>query len=187
MENALEQSKIKLIGGMSRISEFWGFPRAMGAIYGALYLSPQHLSLDDLVVETNLSKGAISTNIRALERLGLVHKHVRVGDRRDFYSAEINFWKIIRGILSEREKIEFDLAIRTVGESLELAQSTTSEPSEEELVKFYEQRLRALQSFFNSLDKLVATVITLDELRPGTIERLLGISDEDDPENLKTD
>ena len=37
------------IKGMSRISHFWGFPKAMGAIYGVIYLSPTPTSLDELV------------------------------------------------------------------------------------------------------------------------------------------
>ena len=54
------------IQGMSRISNFWGFPRAMGAIYGAIYLSPAPVSLDELVEQVGVSKGSVSTNVRQL-------------------------------------------------------------------------------------------------------------------------
>ena len=39
--SGLTESREHFIQGMSRISNFWGFPRAMGAIYGAIYLSPE--------------------------------------------------------------------------------------------------------------------------------------------------
>lgn len=175
MDDSLVNAKQNFVQGMSRISHFWGYPKAMGAIYGSLYLSPHPLSLDDMVQEVNISKGAVSTNIRSLERLGLVHKHLIVGDRKDYYSAETDFWKVIKSILSEREQAEFDRAINTVSESLELVQSCDHEP-DAELAEFYQQRLATLQSFFNTLDNFVAAVISFDHLRSGAVEYLVKAS-----------
>ncbi len=158
------------IQGVSRITHFWGFPKAMGAIYGVVYLSPEPISLDKLVEQVGVSKGAISTNVRQLERLGMVHKHLRVGDRKDYYLAETDFWKIARGILREREKQEFDLALRAVGESLDMVKE--ADPSEAELAAFYQERLQGMKQFFNSLDSLVTAVIALEELRQSTIQRI---------------
>ena len=49
MNDELSLAQENFIQGMSRISNFWGFPRAMGALFGAIYLSPEPLSLDELV------------------------------------------------------------------------------------------------------------------------------------------
>src|SRR5512135_1510264 len=111
MNESLSKVRETFILGMSRISQFWGFPRAMGAIYGAIYLSPTPISLDELTEQAGVTKGAVSTNVRALERLGMVHQVVRIGERKDFYNAETDFWKIVKGILREREKSEFDHAL----------------------------------------------------------------------------
>ena len=118
MDDKFLEARNHFIQGMSRISNFWGFSRARGAIYGAIYLSPENLSLGEIVEQVGVTKGAVSTNVRQLERLGMVHKKIQLGDRKDYYSAETDFWKIIKGILQEREKNEFDLALRTVDESL---------------------------------------------------------------------
>lgn len=162
---------------MSRISQFWGFPRGMGAIFGALYLSPAPLSLDELVVQADITKGAVSTNVRALERLGMVHPHLQIGERKDYYVAETDFWKIARGILKEREKSEFDEALRSVGRSLEMIEGAQNqEPLDAEAQKraaFYQQRLRAMQSFFHTLDNLVAAFLALDEFRLSALQKLL--------------
>jgi HTH-type transcriptional regulator, glycine betaine synthesis regulator len=160
--------------GVSRISAFWGFPKAMGAIYGALYLSPQPLSLGDLVEQVGVPKGAVSTNVRLLERLGMVHRRIQVGERKDFYVAETDFWKIVKGILREREKSEFDQALQMVGESLDMVEAGEVDPEQAELARFYQKRLGSMQSFFRSLDKLVATLLALDEFRAGALEKLLG-------------
>ena len=175
MNETLCDARENFIQGLSRISHFWGFPKAMGAIYGALYLSPLPLSLDEIVEQVGVTKGAVSTNARALERLGMVHKHVRIGERKDYYTAETDFWKIIKNILREREKSEFDHALHTVSESLEMINQKEIQSDEEETRRFYEKRMKAMQDFFHSLDNLVATALALDDLRAGALEKLIGL------------
>lgn len=174
MDNELVAAREHFIQGMSRISHFWGFPKAMGAIYGAIYLSPEPLSLDALVDQVGVSKGAISTHGRTLERLGMVHKHLEIGDRKDYYVAETDFWKIVKGILREREKNEFDRALRTVDESITLVDTAELDPPDTELAAFYRKRMQEMKRFFDTLDNLVATFIALDELRAGTAQKLFG-------------
>lgn len=172
MEPELLAARENFIQGISRISYFWGFPKAMGAIYGAIYLSPNALTLDQIVEQVGVSKGAVSTNIRQLERLGVVHKQIKVGDRKDYYIAETDFWKILKGILREREKTEFDLAIRSVGESLEMVEKGDFAGTDIEQSSFYKERMMSLKQFFNSLDNLVATIIAIDDLRSSVLEKI---------------
>ncbi len=178
MNDSLGRARDTLMQGMSQISLFWGFPKGMGAIFGALYLSPGSLSLDDLVTQVGLTKSAVSANVRALQRLGLVHPVVQIGERKDYYAAETDFWKIARAILKEREQSEFDRALRSVGESLESVEQAQAgaalDPEEAGLAVFYHQRLSSMQSFFRTLDHLVETLLALDELRLSTIEKSLG-------------
>lgn len=172
---SLAHAKNHTIQGLSRISQFWGFPKAMGALFGALYLSAAPLSLDELVEQVGVTKGAVSTNIRQLERLGLVHKRLELGSRKDFYIAETDFWKIFKGILQERSKSEFDQALHTIAESLEIVDRTAlSSPEEQQLARFYQKRLAAMQDFFNSLDRLVAVLLAWEDFKVNALERLLG-------------
>lgn len=174
MNEQLAAAQANFIEGASRISSFWGFPKAMGALYGALYLSPSPLGLDDLVQQVGVTKGAVSVNVRQLERLGMVHKHLRIGERKDYYTAETDFWKIVKGILHEREKTEFDAALRAVTDSLTMLESAQFNPEEAQLAEFTRQRLQALANFFHALDNLVAAVLALEELRSSALARLLG-------------
>ncbi len=176
MNENLHSSQQNFIQGMSRISSFWGFPRAMGALYGAIYLSPDPISLDDLVEQSGVTKGAVSTNVRQLERLGMVHKHIRVGDRKNYYTAETDYWKIIKGILREREKHEFDTALKSVNASLEMINSAEVSSDDTELVSFYHERMENMQEFFIKLDHVVATILALEEFRTSAIQKFFGNS-----------
>jgi DNA-binding transcriptional regulator GbsR (MarR family) len=172
MSSELNEARTNFIEGMSRISSFWGFPKAMGAIYGSIYLSPKPISLDELVEQVGVSKGAVSTNVRHLERLGIVHKRFLLGDRKDYYVAETDFWLVIKNVLKEREKNEFAHALNCVEESLNIVDAVDQKEADGEIVAFYQKRLETMKRFFDTLDNLVGTIITLDELRIGSIQQL---------------
>jgi len=174
MSSSLQACRDHFIEGTSRIAHFWGFPKAMGAIYGAIYLSPEPVSLDELVQQTAVSKGAVSTNVRTLQRLQMVHKRAKVGDRKDFYEAETDFWKVVRGVLRERERSEFDRALRAIAESLQMAEDAPTGRSEAERRAFLLERLGAMKRFFDLLDGVVAALLALDDARLNSLERTLG-------------
>jgi DNA-binding transcriptional regulator GbsR (MarR family) len=170
MADDLQQLKQNFISGLSNISGFWGFPKGMGAIFAVLYLSPGPLSLDELVTQTGLTKGAISTNVRGLSRLGLIHPASQLGDRKDYYLAETDFYRAVRTILQERRNSDFDRAVETVRLSLEkLEAGDHSDPERAFLV----ERLRALKDFFDALDSLVNAVTRLDSLGLHTVQTVL--------------
>jgi HTH-type transcriptional regulator, glycine betaine synthesis regulator len=158
--------------GLSQISRFWGFPKGMGAIFAVLYLSPTPLSLDDIVQETGLTKGAISTEIRALARMGLVHRSSKLGDRRDYYEAEADFYAAIRSILKERQNSEFDRAVRSVKETLEIIEANWVENEE---WNFVYERVQALQNFFDAIDSLSKAVVRLESLGLSNVTKILGV------------
>ena len=174
MSGQITQLKQDFTEGLSQISKFWGFPKGMGAIFAVLYLSPSPLSLDELVEQTGLTKGAISTNVRALARMGLVRSSAKLGDRKDYYEAETDFYKSIRAILKERQNSEFDSAVQSVRETLEKLEAGTGSEDEAER-QFLLERVQALQSFFDTLDGLVRAVVRLDGLGITTFEKILSI------------
>ena len=174
MAKKLPQLKQDFIEGLSQISRFWGFPKGMGAIFAVLYISPTPLSLDEVVQQTGLTKGAISTEVRTLARMGLVHRSSKLGDRKDYYEAESDFYKSIRSILKERQNSEFDSAIRSVQETLNELESGSVSGDEAE-VKFVHERIKALQEFFNAIDTLSNAVIKLESLGLGNVKKILSI------------
>jgi DNA-binding transcriptional regulator GbsR (MarR family) len=172
MPQSLAKIKKDFVEGLSQISRFWGFPKGMGAIFGVLYLSPAPLSLDEIVKETGLTKGAISTEIRALARMGLVHRSTKLGDRKDYYSAETDFYAAIKSILKERQNSEFDRAVRSVKDTLEKMEENWVEDEE---WNFVYQRVQALQEFFDAIDSLAKAVIRLESLGFSNVTKILGV------------
>ena len=172
MTKTLPNIKKDFTQGLSQISRFWGFPKGMGAIFAVLYLSPAPLSLDEIVQQTGLTKGAISTEIRSLARMGLVHRSSRLGDRRDYYEAESDFYAAIRSILKERQNSEFDRALRSVQETLEKMEANWVEDEE---WNFVYARVQALQEFFDAIDSLTKAVVRLEKLGFSNVTKILRV------------
>jgi len=172
MPKNLTKIKKDFTEGLSYISRFWGFPKGMGAIFAVLYLSPTALSLDEIVAETGLTKGAISTEIRTLARMGLVHRSTKLGDRKDYYEAEADFYAAIKSILKERQNSEFDRAVRSVKDTL-----TTMDENwvDDEDWNFVYARVQALQEFFDAVDSLTKAVIRLESLGLSNVTKILGV------------
>ena len=172
MSKSLAKIKKDFTQGLSQISRFWGFPKGMGAIFAVLYLSPTALSLDEIVKETGLTKGAVSTEVRVLARMGLVHRSTKLGDRKDYYSAESDFYAAIRSILQERQNSEFDRAVRSVKDTLTVMDENWVE---DEDWNFVYARVQELQEFFDAIDSLSKAVIRLEKLGLSNVTKILGV------------
>jgi len=110
----------------------------------------------------------------------LVHRSSKLADRKDYYEAEVDFYKSIRAILKERQNAEFDRAVASVRETLEKLESASGpalsevEGSEEERA-FLVERVRALQDFFNAIDSLARAVVKLESLGFINVQKILGV------------
>ena len=97
-----------------RIAEFWGFTRTMGRTFGLLYLSREPLPQTEIQKRLGISAGSASMTLAALGRWGVVHRVWVRGQRREHYEAETDFWKMIAGVLNERERREIGAAVEAV-------------------------------------------------------------------------
>ncbi|HVN14633.1 MAG TPA: hypothetical protein VMT73_02745 [Anaerolineales bacterium] len=174
MPKNLNQIKKDFVEGLSQISRFWGFPKGMGAIFGVIYLSAAPLSLDEVVAQTGLTKGAVSTEVRTLARMGLVHRSTKLADRKDYYEAETDFYQAIRSILKERQSSEFERAVRSVQETLDELEAGSKSAKDAEWI-FVQERVQALQDFFDAIDSLTRAVTKLESLGIKNVQKILGV------------
>ena len=116
-----------LSDAVGRLMEFWGFKRHMGRIWTVRYLSDEPLSANELRDKLQLSAGSVSMCLNDLLRWGVIKKVWIHGQRRDFFVAEGNLWKMISRVFRERELVEVLEAISALENALAaLADKLTS-------------------------------------------------------------
>jgi DNA-binding transcriptional regulator GbsR (MarR family) len=103
-----------LSDAIGRLMEFWGFKRHMGRIWTVLYLRDDPLSAADLRDKLQLSAGSVSMALNELARWGVVRKVWVHGQRREFFAAESNLWKMVSRVFRERELVEVHEAIQAM-------------------------------------------------------------------------
>jgi DNA-binding transcriptional regulator GbsR (MarR family) len=113
-QNELSRARDLGIDTCGRIAEFWGFTRTMGRAFGLLYLSHEPLPQSEIQKRLGISAGSASMTLSALGRWGVVHRVWVRGQRREHYQAETDFWKMISGVLNERERREIGAAVEVV-------------------------------------------------------------------------
>src|SRR6476659_1392112 len=115
----LSAANQSMLEGLGQLSDYFGYNRVMGKMYGALLLSPVPTSLDDLMNHLDISKASVSMNMRTLENMGIAREVWVRGDRRKYYEAEPDFWKILTNVLGSRELREVNEALSVLESSLD--------------------------------------------------------------------
>ena len=95
------------------LMEFWGFKRVMGRVWTLLYLRGEPLSSSELCDQLAISSGAASMTLSELEHWAVVRRSRKPGDRREYFEAETDIWKMISRVLRERELLQIERALAT--------------------------------------------------------------------------
>ncbi len=104
----LTEARQQFISSWGAFGTHWGINRTMAQIHALLLVSPDPLTQDDMMEELNISRGNTNMNIRELINWGLVERVIVAGERKEYFSAEKDIWKVVRQIVKERKKRELE-------------------------------------------------------------------------------
>jgi len=114
------------IEGWGRLGPSWGISKMMAEIYAALYVSPSPLTHENLSEKLATSRSNISTNVRMLVDLGVVHKVIVRGERKDYYSAEDDITKVAKLLALAKKRKELDPAMDIIDKAIDAAGESES-------------------------------------------------------------
>ena len=135
------------------VIEHWGFRKALGRIWTVLYLAGEALTAAEIQRRLQMSTGAVSMSLSELQRWGVVRKVPRPGQRRLYFEAETDFWKMISRVVEVREK---QLA-RSVRERLSEARTLLGRTGRDAAKH---ERLGRLLSFATIGESVIDTFLT---------------------------
>ena len=104
----LPEAKQQFISSWGAFGTHWGINRTMAQIHALLLVSPDALTQDDIMEELNISRGNTNMNIRELINWGLVERVILSGERKEYFTAEKDIWKVVKQIVKERKKRELE-------------------------------------------------------------------------------
>lgn len=105
MAETLErEAELLAADAIGDVIEHWGFRKALGRIWTVLYLAGDALGAAELGEALQMSAGSMSMSLTELQRWGVVRRVWKPGERREFYEAETDFWKMISRVVHDRER-----------------------------------------------------------------------------------
>ena len=154
----LTEGKEKFIQAWGTLGSSWGINRTMAQVHALLLIAPESLCAEDIMEELNISRGNANMNIRALMDWGLVSKELKSGERKEFFSAEKDIWKVATKILYRRKKKELDPIIKV----LEQLTDVEGDHCNTE-IKLFKQKIQNIQKLAKQVQRSMDIVIKAKE------------------------
>ena len=114
----LTEARDQFVSQWGVMGSAWGVNRTMAQIHALLITAPAALSTDHIMQDLKISRGNAHSNLRDLVSWGLVRSVVRKGERKEFFEAEKDVWKMFCIIIRERRRREMRPAQAVLKECL---------------------------------------------------------------------
>jgi len=154
----LAEAKQQFVASWGAYGTHWGINRTMARIHALLLVSPDPLSQDDVMEQLNISRGNANMNIRELIDWGLVERQIVPGERREFFVAEKDIWKVFGQIVKERKKRELEPMMKL----LDQLGDVEGDKREKE-VKTFTDTVQNIQRVAEQANKALDTMVKAEE------------------------
>ena len=154
----LAEAKQQFISSWGVCATQWGINRTMAQIHALLMISPEPLSQDDIMAELSISRGNVNMNIRELIDWGLVDRVLVAGERREYFTAEKDIYKVGMQVAKERKKRELDPMMKLLTQ-LEEVEGDKKDKN----VKQFVDTVSGIKRFAGQADKMLDVMIKADE------------------------
>ena len=154
----LSEAKAQFISSWGAFGTHWGINRTMAQIHALLLISPDPLTQDDIMEELNISRGNVNMNTRELISWGLVDRVLLPGERKEFFTAEKDIWKVATQIITERKKRELDPMLKLLAQLEDIEGDKKSKEA-----KQFIDTVSGIRNFGGQADKMLDVMIRADE------------------------
>jgi len=176
----LDEAKEKFIQAWGVLGTSWGISRTKAQIHALLLVSAQPLSAQEIIDTLSVSQGSTNMNLRALIDWQLIEKTVKIGERKEYFSAEKDMWEITRRVMRERRKRELEPILKMLDDvkNIELSEEEKKKIENTELIaqkskeiEEFKEMMNQIDSFANRAEKALDVMIKASESK--IVERFL--------------
>lgn len=148
----IKEAKNKFIQTWGALGSQWGINKTMAQIHALLMVSPEPLSMEDIMEELLISRGNASMNLRALMDWGIVYKEYKSGERKEFFTAEKDLDELAVKIAQERSKREIKPALKVLKDVSSIDKNKSAE------TKHFVDQTQKLYDFVLKADNMIDKV-----------------------------
>ncbi|MCU0374160.1 MAG: transcriptional regulator [Chitinophagaceae bacterium] len=153
----IDEAKKQFVSAWGSFGSNWGINRTMAQIHALLMVSTKPMNADEVMEALSISRGNTNMNIRELINWGLVDRVVISGERKEFFTAEKDIWKVAKTILKERKKRELEPMTRFL-ENLQVKENANDAE-----VKAFNETIKSIKELSEEAEKTIDTIVKADE------------------------
>ena len=154
----LTEARQQFISSWGAFGTHWGINRTMAQIHALLLIYPDPLTQDDIMEELDISRGNTNMNIRELINWRLVERVLLPGERKEYFIAEKDIWKVVKQIVKERKKRELEPMLQLL-DKLENVEGDKKEKN----VKTFVDTISSIKKLGRQADKTFDVMIKAEE------------------------
>jgi DNA-binding transcriptional regulator GbsR (MarR family) len=124
-----------------------------------LLISEKPLSAEDIMSQLDISRGNVNLNVRSLIDWGIVDRVTVKGERREFFTAEKDIWKVATMIANQRRKRELDPMLKVLSQ-VKVVDESGADP---EALKAFTSTIENIENFSGKADVLLDKLIKADQ------------------------
>ena len=154
----LTEAKNQFVSSWGALGTHWGINRTMAQIHALLLVSTNPLTQDDVMEQLSISRGNVNMNIRELISWHLVERVIIAGERKEYFIAEKDIWKVATQIMKERKKRELDPMLKLLTQ-LENVEGDKKDKD----VKQFTDMIGDIKKLGTQADKMLDVLIKAEE------------------------
>lgn len=152
----LEDAKKQFISTWGALGTNWGISKSMAQVHALLMVSDEPISAEDIMEQLGISRGNTNLSVRDLINWGLVYREIKVGERKEFFTAEKDIYKIGKQIIKIRREREVAPVIKLLNDLQKIDEK--SAPAQN-----FSKQMKSIADFTKQADTFVGKVIDADE------------------------
>ncbi|MES2646710.1 MAG: transcriptional regulator [Bacteroidota bacterium] len=154
----LQEAKKEFIAAWGSFGSNWGINRTMAQIHALLMISSEPISAEEVMDNLHISRGNANMNLRELINWGLVNRTILRGERKEFFTAEKDIFKVTRIIARERKKRELEPMLKFL-ESISHVEGDTNDKD----IKTFTDTIAGIKKLGEQTDKSLDKLIKAEE------------------------
>ena len=147
----------------------WGVPRSMTELHALLFIVGKPMNTDDIMRELSISRGNVSMTLRTLLDWEIIVRSQQSEDRKDYYKAEQDVWKLFSTVAKARKRRELaPLSDRLRTLALDVKGCKSLQATE------HRQRLESMLNFIVKFDGVSERFLSMGGTSIDLVSALLG-------------
>ncbi|RAV22895.1 GbsR/MarR family transcriptional regulator [Paenibacillus contaminans] len=131
----IQKARKRVIESIGKNMDLYGVTLSTGHLYGMMFFQDKPMTLDEMGQEMGMSKTSMSTGVRTLTDLKMVHQVWEKGNRKDLYEVETDWYQSFADFFDTKWRKSIEMNVHALRKSIAELQRLLEDDQNNEALK----------------------------------------------------